>query len=113
MDLFALRQRPAYHGRMLGRLRRRLPLIALVGVGFHILFLTAAPFEHHDLICHLKTPQHCTSCASNPLGSESRISAPPGACRLADAGRIFALDALPEGALLAVSSYGRSPPSFS
>jgi len=99
-------------GDMLGRSRRRLPLIALVGVGFHILFLAAAPFEHHDLICHLKTPQHCTSCASNPLGSESRICPAPGACRLADAGRIFALDALPEGALLAVSTYGRSPPSF-
>lgn len=98
---------------MLGRLRRRLPLIALVGVGFNILFLGAAPLEHHDLICHLKTPQHCMSCASNPLGSESRISAAPGACRLADAGRIIALDVLPEGALLAVTTCGRSPPFFS
>jgi len=98
---------------MLGRARRRLPLIALVGLGFHILVLAAAPLEHHDLICHLKTPQHCTSCTSNPLGSESRISAAPGACGLADAGRIFALDALPEGALLAVTTHGRSPPSFS
>jgi hypothetical protein len=97
---------------MLGRSRRRLPIIALVGVGFHLLVLAAAPFEHHDLICHLKTPQHCTSCASNPLGSESRISAVAGACRLADAGRIVALDALPEHARLAVSTHGRSPPAF-
>ena len=98
---------------MPGRSNRRLPLVALVGVVFHLLFLAAAPFEHHDLICHLKTPQHCTSCTSNPLGSESRISAAPGACRLSDAGRIFALDVLSEGALLTVSTHGRSPPSFS
>ncbi len=81
---------------------------------FHILFLAAAPFEHHDLICHLKTPQHCTSCASNPLGSESRICR--GARRLPRSptpARIFALDALAEGALLAVTTHGRSPPSFS
>ena len=93
-------------------LDRRIRRFALLGVVLHTLFVTAAPFEHHDLICHLKTPQHCTSCASNPLGSESRICPAPGACRLADAGRIFALDALAEGALLAVSTYGRSPPSF-
>jgi len=96
---------------MPGRSDRRLPLIALGGVIFQLLFLAAAPFEHHDLICHLKTPQHCTSCASNPLGSASRISSVPGACRFADAGRIFALDLSFEGTLLTVTTSGRSPPS--
>jgi hypothetical protein len=97
---------------MLGRANRRLPLIALVGVVCHFLVFAAAPLEHHDLICHLKTPTHCTSCASNPLGSESRISA-PAACRLPEAGRICALDVCFEGALLTVSTHGRSPPFLS
>jgi hypothetical protein len=98
---------------MLGRSGRRLPRVALVGVVFHLLFLASAPFEHHDLICHLKTPQHCSSCASNPLASDSRISTAPGACGLMDAGRIVALDLQSEGSLLAVSTHGRSPPSLS
>jgi hypothetical protein len=93
-----------------GRLSRRL---ALVGMAIYALFLVASPFEHHDLSCELKTPQHCTSCTSTQLGSDTHVVLSPGAAQLADAGRANAFIVLAEGTLLAVRSSGRSPPIHS
>jgi hypothetical protein len=91
-----------------GRLSRRL---ALLGTAIYALFLVASPFEHHDLSCELKTPQHCTSCTSTQLGSDTHVVVSPGAAQLADAGRANANVLLDEGTLLVVSSTGRSPPN--
>jgi hypothetical protein len=90
------------------RLSRRL---ALVGVAIYALFVIASPFEHHDLSCELKTPQHCTSCSSTQLGSDTHIILAPGAAQLADAGRASAFVLLEEGTRLVVRTPGRSPPS--
>ena len=95
---------------MLRGLDRRIRRFALLGVVLHTLFVTAAPFEHHDLICHLKTPQHCTSCTSSPVGSSTEAPTAPGAATLHDAGSAAAFDPISESALLAVSNGGRSPP---
>ena len=97
---------------MTGKLRhtriRRLPY---VGMALYVLFLVASPFEHHDLVCHLKTPQHCTTCASTQLGADPRPPLTVDACELADAGRAVSFEILAESTLLAVQSTGRSPPS--
>ena len=85
--------------------------LALVGVAIYALFVIASPFEHHDLSCELKTPQHCTSCASTQLGSDTHVILAPGAAQLADAGRASAFVLLDEGTLLVVRSTGRSPPA--
>jgi len=77
----------------------------------YVLFLLASPFEHHDLLCHLKTPQHCTSCAGSQLGSDPHALVPPASWALADAGSAFAFHMLAEDALLAIHSMGRSPPA--
>lgn len=90
------------------RLSRRL---ALVGMAIYAVFLIASPFEHHDLSCELKTPQHCTSCTSTQLGSDTHVVLAPGAAQLADAGRATSLILLDEGTLLVVRSTGRSPPA--
>jgi hypothetical protein len=90
------------------RLSRRL---ALVGTVLYALFLIASPFEHHDLQCELKTPQHCTSCTSTQLGSDTQVALTPGAAQLDDAGRATAFIILDEGTQLAVRSPGRSPPA--
>ncbi len=72
--------------------------------------LVAAPFTHHDLACHFKTPQHCTACASSQLGASPHTAAMPGAWLLGDAGSAVAEVVTSEGTLLAVHRTGRSPP---
>jgi len=86
--------------------------LAVVGLAIYALFLVASPFEHHDLLCHLKTPQHCTSCTSSQLGSDPHTPLILGAWHLADAGRAVSFQLLVEGTLLAVRSTGRSPPAL-
>lgn len=90
-----------------GRLSRRL---ALVGMAIYAVFLVASPFEHHDLSCELKTPQHCTSCTSTQLGSDTQVALAPGVSQLADAGSATSFVLLDTGTLLAVRTTGRSPP---
>src|SRR5258706_9016358 len=93
------------------RLRARWPSVVFAGVAVYVIFLIAAPFDHHDLLCHLRTPLHCTSCTSSPLGF---VPAPQPAVRtpiLADAGHVFAPLLIARDLLLSVRSTGRSPPT--
>jgi hypothetical protein len=76
----------------------------------YALFLLTAQFEHHDLICHLKTPQHCTSCTSSVVGSDPYDLAMFDASGLTDAGCAVSDYVVIDGILLAVGSTGRSPP---
>jgi hypothetical protein len=85
--------------------------MAFVGVAIYAIFLVTAPFEHHDLLCHLKNPQHCTSCTSSVVGSGPDTPPIFGASHLADAGIASSTHILPEGILLAAESTGRSPPT--
>ena len=96
---------------MPGRLRdRRWQPLSCVGVAVYCVFLAIAPFEHHDLLCHLKTPQHCTACTSSQLGSDPHTSAVLGAWHLSDAGRAVTFQLIADDILLPVRSTGRSPP---
>ena len=88
----------------------RLRRLALLGVVLHTLFLATVDFEHHDLLCHFKTPQHCTSCALSPLGSEPRTATASRRLLLTDAGRIVTFQIASESVLLPVRTRDRSPP---
>ena len=76
----------------------------------YVLVLVASAFEHHDLFCHLRNPQHCTACSAAQLGSDPQTLTAPRTADLADAGRAIALHVAAEGTLLVVRSTGRSPP---
>jgi hypothetical protein len=91
---------------------RRWRRLAFWGVTLHLIFLMTAQFEHHDLLCHVKTPFHCTACVSSALSSDPHTPARVGACHLADLGCAvsFFLDA--KSAVLPVRSSGRSPPAL-
>lgn len=102
----------AYHPVVVGgssRVRTWRHLIA-VAVTAYAVFLVTAPFAHHDLLCHLKTPQHCTSCVSSPLSVNPHTAVALATWRLADAGRSLQTDSNSQSALLPTSSSGRSPP---
>ena len=81
-----------------------------LGTALYALFLITAQFEHHDLVCHLKNPQHCTSCVSSQLGSDPQSLTTPAVARLSDAGQARSLFVTADDALLTVRSTGRSPP---
>ena len=85
-------------------------LLRLAGVALYAAFLVVASFEHHDLLCHLKNPQHCTACTASQLGTDSDFPAVVGAWHLADAGSAMPFQLLAEGVLLPGPSTGRSPP---
>jgi len=91
-------------------IKRRSRRMALIGAALYAVVLLMAPFEHHDLVCHIKTPQHCTSCSASLVGSDPHAPAilQP---QLSDAGRAMACLTLAESALFAVRSPGRSPPA--
>jgi hypothetical protein len=80
-------------------------------MALYVLFLVASPFEHHDIVCHLKTPQHCTTCAFTQLGSDPHPPVTVGAWQLTDAGRAVSIEILAESTLLGIHSSGRSPPA--
>jgi hypothetical protein len=89
----------------------RLRSLVWLGVAVYTIFLCAAPFEHHDFSCELKTPQHCTSCTSSVLSASPDSPAVPGEWNLVDAGTAPVADVRAESLLLAVRSTGRSPPA--
>ena len=89
---------------------RRFTALAFV---LYALFLVTAEFEHHDLSCELKTPQHCTSCASSQIGADPHVHAALDTFVLTEAGSPAGVRLLPESALLTNACSGRSPPSFS
>jgi len=86
--------------------------LVLLGVFLHGLFLTTAEFEHHDFLCHTKTPLHCTSCALSAPGSDPGAPVSPGLFNLADAGRAVADHLVFKSTVLPVRTRGRSPPSI-
>lgn len=91
-----------------GRPRSRLHTVILAAM--YAAFLLTANFEHHDLLCHFKTPQHCAACTSNLVGSDPHTPIPAGAIDLADAGGAISFHVVAPETLLTVRSTGRSPP---
>jgi len=92
------------------RPRRRLTLLAQVCLIFYALLVCATPFEHHDLSCELKTPQHCAACSLTALSADPGTITASAWCQLTDAGRAISINVTCESLLLVVHSTGRSPP---
>jgi hypothetical protein len=90
--------------------QRRLSPPIVVGALLYAFFLLASPFEHHDVVCHLKNPFHCTSCTASQLGSDPHPLVVPGSCHFADMGRAITAHVAAGDTLLPVRSTGRSPP---
>ena len=88
--------------------RRSLTIVATL---FYVLVLAVSSFEHHDLVCHLKSPQHCTACTASQLGADPPALAADAGSSSNDAGSAMAVHSDAIGALLTARSTGRSPPS--
>jgi hypothetical protein len=97
---------------MMGRRDHRPPAgrLAAVGMMLYAVFLIASPFAHHDFVCELKSPLHCTACTSNVAGSDPASPAALGTCTLTDVGRAAPVLIVAAGTQLSVRTTGRSPP---
>jgi hypothetical protein len=82
----------------------------LAGAVVYALLLMANPVLHDDLVCHLKSPTHCSACTASP--SASRVEGTgPILPVLADAGLV---EPCAPSVVLAPSAPtlpGRSPPA--
>jgi hypothetical protein len=91
---------------------RRFRRFALLALALFAVVCATAQLEHHDIACHLKTPQHCTGCAANPPGADPHAPSLLDRVTLADVGGAFADPVVLTGALLPVRCSGRAPPAF-
>jgi len=92
---------------------RRWRSLAFVGLALYTVLLIAAAYEHHDLSCEIRTPQHCTACASSQLASDPLTSAALSVWHLADASRVVSIQVVVDSLLFSRRSTGRSPPAHS
>ena len=70
------------------------------------------PLSHHDIICHLKSATHCTTCLTASSAETTSHAAALDATPLTDAGRASSGAAVLVSSAPANSSSGRSPPSL-
>jgi hypothetical protein len=91
--------------------RHHRSLFRSLGVALYATVVIVASFEHHDLICHIKNPQHCTACTASQLGTDPGTLATASAWQLSDAGSTVSFLLCSDGVLLPHQSTGRSPPA--
>jgi hypothetical protein len=80
-------------------------------VALYVLALAAMPFAHHDLVCHLKSSTHCTTCHVGTSTDPSSAKPVVDAAVLADAGRTDEAHCTAVSSPALLPSAGRSPPS--
>ena len=79
----------------------------------YILALAALPFGHHDLLCHLKSSTHCTTCLAGTSADDSSAQPAIPAIVLADAGQATISPHFAAHSCVPTHSAGRSPPASS
>jgi hypothetical protein len=81
-------------------------------LAFYVLAAALMPLAHHDILCHLKSTTHCTTCT---VGSSAEAAADPAVLArfwLIDAGAPASTTlAAPPSPTLRLSS-GRAPPAI-
>jgi hypothetical protein len=78
----------------------------------YVLAAALLPLAHHDIICHVKSSTHCTTCLVSSSGEAAPLAAALDSGSLRDAGRTAAGgDASVHPVVVRVSS-GRSPPQL-
>jgi hypothetical protein len=90
--------------------RGRLRVIFKIFVAVYIAALATLPLAHHDLVCHLKSSNHCGVCHVGTSADDASQRVVLAHKDLADAGRAWdAPRSFGDGCALLQSS-GRSPP---
>jgi len=83
-----------------------------VVLALYVFAAALLPFGHHDLVCHLKSTTHCTTCT---VGSSAETAADPAVlarCSLIDAGAPAYDSASSPHSASSRPASGRAPPSL-
>jgi len=77
----------------------------------YLLVLVASPVFHHDIDCHIKTPDHCPACGVHPAAPPAAIAAVLCGGVLPEAGEITSIYDPGAPSVVRVEIPGRAPPS--
>lgn len=80
-------------------------------LALYVLAFAAMPFAHHDLLCHLKSSTHCSTCNVGTSTDPSSSAPLVNPAVLHDAGRADELSYHVVSTPALLPSAGRSPPS--
>jgi hypothetical protein len=78
----------------------------------YVLAAALLPLAHHDVLCHLKSSTHCTTCVVASSGETAAWAAALDGIGLRDAGRTVLLSAACRHFAPFGPSSGRSPPAI-
>lgn len=92
--------------------RRRLGVILRGLVAIYIVAVAAMPFAHHDIVCHLKSSTHCSTCHVGTSGDQSSLRPSLARITLTDAGQALASESLSIASCAMSPSAGRAPPAL-
>jgi len=76
----------------------------------YVLAAALLPLAHHDVLCHLKSSTHCTSCAVGSSGEAAPSAISLENLSLPDAGRTMPASSVRRLSAPVQDSAGRSPP---
>ena len=93
--------------------RQRLGVILRGLVAIYIVAVAAMPFAHHDIVCHLKSSTHCSTCHVGTSGHQSNVRPALARVELADAGQADHQQHAHTGDWALSPSAGRAPPAVS
>ena len=91
--------------------RRRLGVILRGLVAIYIVAVAAMPFAHHDIVCHLKSSTHCSTCHVGTSGDQSNVRPSLARVELDDAGQPHHQQRAHAGDWALSPSAGGAPPS--
>jgi len=86
-------------------------IIKWLGLALYATVLVLAPFAHHDIECHIKNPQHCSSCSSSQASTDPAAITGPSVAPLVELGVAVSSYCQAENVLLVAGLTGRSPPA--
>ena len=92
--------------------RHRLGVILRGLVAIYIVAVAAMPFAHHDIVCHLKSSTHCSTCHVGTSGDQSSLRPSLSRVTLTDAGQALTSHAVSVASCAMSPSAGRAPPTL-
>ncbi len=90
----------------------RCGVLARALLAAYVLAAALLPLAHHDVLCHLKSSTHCTTCVVGSSGETAAWAVGLDGSGLRDAGRAILLSAAWNHSAPLRASSGRSPPAI-